>query len=381
MVSIYSGVFVKDQVDALEDLGVDVEVEVPTIYPAPPGPVPANIFEAMRELAFEGADRVFHRSEKTTWVPSPVPARSGAMGRAHAFATCLAMKRQAVPTRADVTHAHLGVPTGWAALALGDRPLVVTEHQSTLDDILRDPVARQAYLEVIERCDAFICVSDVLRSKLTEAFGDEVCDAIRVIPNIVDLDRIPFRDRRPNPFSSWIYVGGLAAHKGVETLLRAFSRYRADHDSDATLTLVGAGPLQNWVRRFIEDEAIAGSVRLTGAVDRSGLGALLDSADVMVHLSRYETFGLAALEAIGAGLPVVSLANGGVDSTWRDHEPTCGAILDPSSDPGEVAEAVARLRSSDALDLVSGRAMVVSRFSPDAVGRRLLEVYEECLVD
>jgi hypothetical protein len=42
---------------------------------------------------------------------------------------------------------------------------------------------------------------------------------------------------------------------------------------------------------------------------------------------------------------------------------------------------VARLRSSDALDLVSGRAMVVSRFSPDAVGRRLLEVYEECLVD
>jgi glycosyltransferase involved in cell wall biosynthesis len=208
-----------------------------------------------------------------------------------------------------------------------------------------------------------------------------VCDAIRVIPNIVDLDGIPFRDRRPNPFSSWIYVGGLATHKGVETLLRAFSRYRADHDSDATLTLVGAGPLQNWVRRFIEDETIAGSVRLTGAVDRSRLGALLDLADVMVHLSPYETFGLAVLEAIGAGLPVVSLANGGVDSTWRDHEPACGVILDPSSGPGEVAEAVARLRSSDALDLASGRAMVVSRFSPVAVGKRLLEVYEECLVN
>ncbi len=379
-VSIYSGVFVRDQVKALEGLGLDVEVEVPTIYPAPAGPIPANVFGAMRELASTGPERLFPKSGNATWIPSPVPARSGSMGRAQAFATCLEIKRKALPTRVDVTHAHLGVPTGWAALELGDRPLVVTEHQSTLGDVLRDPVARNAYLEVVENCDVFICVSDVLRSKLREAFGDEAGEAIRVIPNIVDLNGIAFRDRRPSPCSAWIYVGGLATHKGVMTLLRAFSRFRNHYDSEATLTLVGAGPLQNWVKRFIEDEAMASSVQLTGAVDRSHLGALLDLADVMVHLSRYETFGLATLEAIGAGLPVVSLANGGVESTWKDHEPACGVILDPTSDPGEVADAVARLRSSDALDPASGRAMVASRFSPHTVGKRLVEVYKECLV-
>ncbi|CAN5868254.1 hypothetical protein BH23ACT4_BH23ACT4_11720 [soil metagenome] len=379
-VSVYSGVFVRDQVGALEGLGLSVEVEVPLIYPAPPGPVPANVIGAMRKLASEGSDRVFPRSGNATWIHSPVPARPGSMGRARAFARSLAMKRQAVASAADVTHAHLGIPTGWAALKMGDNPLVVTEHQSTLDDVLSDPAARQAYLEVIEGCTVFICVSEVLRSKLIGAYGGEVGEKIRVIPNIVDLDGIPFRDRRPNPFSSWIYVGGLAVHKGVETLLRAFTRYRAQFDPGATLTLVGAGPLLNWAERFVGDRFIAGSVRVTGAVDRSRLGALLDSADVMVHLSRYETFGLASLEAIGAGLPVVSLANGGVDSTWRDHELKCGTILDPSADPGDVADAVARLRSSLVLDPASGRAMVESRFSPDSVGRRLLEVYEECLV-
>jgi glycosyltransferase involved in cell wall biosynthesis len=380
-VSIYSGVFVRDQIAAVTALGVDVEVEVPTIYPAASGPIPANVLAAMSDLASENADLVFRRLGRTTWVPSPVPARSGSMGRARAFATCMAMKRQATSTSVDVTHAHLGVPTGWAALELGDSPLVVTEHQSTLDDVLLDPVARNAYLDVIERCDVFICVSEVLRSKLVSAFGESVGETIRVIPNIVDLDAIPFRDRSPNALSAWIYVGGLAAHKGVETLLRSFARYRAAHVRDATLTLVGAGPLESWVRRFIGDGDLAGSVRLIGAVERSSLGAVLDAADVMVHLSRYETFGLATLEAIGAGLPVVALANGGVDSTWRDHESACGTILHPSSDPDEVADAVARLRNSNTLDPVIGRSMVVSRFSPDTVGKSLVEVYESCLVN
>lgn len=375
---VHSGIFVAKQIDALRDAGHEVSVDVPQIFPAPPGPVPSAVTQAMRGLAAKSLDAMFASSDGVTYLPTPVPSRGGPMGRAEAMRTSLSLLAEFKDETAEIDHAHLGMPTAWAvSQSSRDVPLVVTEHQSTLAAVLAEPQAADAYADVVRHSSAFICVSPHLRDQIADALGDWVLDQIEIVPNIVDLEHIPFKERSPLGFSSWIYVGGLMPHKGVQHLLRAFSEYVKLHDDRAQLRLVGDGPLRGWIETYTSTRGISESVHLVGSVEHDDLGEQLDQADVMVHLSPAETFGIAPLEGIGAGLPVVALRNDGSLGTWGDIEEQCGAMLPLDASPHDIAVAVAELRdSSQRLDPSSGRQAVVDRFSPEIVARRLTEIYE-----
>ena len=376
--SVYLGVFVAQQVEALRRRGIEVDVEVPHLYPAPPGPIPAEVVDAMRCLADRDPGLIYPQEAGTTWIPAPVPSRSGYAGRATAFAAAIAEKRRVMPVDADVTHAHLGVPTG-AALLDGDAPpLVVTEHQSTLDLVLREPAARAMYLDVIRAAAAFFVVSQHLADRLQEEFGDVVADKVGVMPNIVDLSDLPFVERAEFDCSSWIYVGALTSHKGGQLLVKSFVEYRRDYAANATLTVIGGGDLSDWAIKYCRAHGAGEALRLMGAVEHARLGGFFADADLMVHLSSAETFGIASLEAIGSGLPVVSLRNGGAEHNWGGIEPIAGSILDRSSSPTDVAAAVDGLRRNPArLELSRARRFIERSFGPDAVASRLEAVYRE----
>lgn len=377
---VHSGIFVVKQVEALRDAGHDITVDVPQIFPAPPGPIPRAVTEAMRALAGKAPEAMFASADGTTYIPTPVPTRAGHMGRAEAMRESLALRREIDESGFDLIHAHLGMPTAWAVMETREVPLVVTEHQSTLGSVLAEPAAAAAYGDVLRRAGAFVCVSNHLRDLVVETLGDWAGERIEIVPNIVDLEHIPFKRREKLDFSSWVYVGGLMAHKGVQLLVRTFARYVKDHDPDATLTLVGNGPLRRWVEIFATSRGLGDSVMLTGSVPHEELGAHLDRADVMVHLSPAETFGIAPLEGIGAGMPVVGLRNFGAVNAWGDIAHHCGLLLDLDSGPEEIADAIAELRGSpQRLDLAEGRRKVEERYSGEVVAGRLLEIYQRVL--
>ena len=375
--SPYSGVFVKKQVDALVSRGHQVSVENPEIYPAPPGEVPAEVWKAMRELASTDTTALFAEYGESTRVPAPVPSGSGMLGRAEAFRQALELKRDFLPVDADITHAHLGIPTGLALLDLGDRPLVVTEHQSTLVRVFAQTGGVTAYSRVVAEAAAFLCVSEHLKEEIVAAIGEEYADRIRVVPNVVDLEDIRFRVRSEGQVDRWIYVGTVFQHKGIDLLLRSFRLFRRSHPG-ATLTIVGQGPHTPWVERFIAANGLNQSVELVGSVPHGEVGKYLDAADVMVHVSPAETFGIASLEAIGAGLPLVSLRNGGADSAWGEFEDEVGRLLPLDSAPGDVVAAVRGLYGpGSGLDLVRGRNEVEVRFSAASVAMVLESIYQE----
>lgn len=378
--SRYSGIFVHQQVAALRNAGVAVTVEVPSIFPAPPGPIPPTVTAAMRELAAERADALYATEDSVTWIPAPVPSRSGSHGRVVAFTESVARKREFSPVDTDVHHAHLGVPTGAALVNLGDKPLVVTEHQSTLRRIFNEPEALEAYRKTVQTSDRFYCVSTFLRDQIELALGFEAADRIEIMPNIVDLTDIKFAAQGTHELDRWIYVGTVAAHKGIETLLQTFKAYVRRHSSGATLTIVGDGPHMPWVKKFVAANGFRSRIRLLGSLPHNQIGQQLADADTMVHLSPSETFGIASLEGIGAGLPVISLQNGGAESAWGDMEKECGLLLAQDLTTTEIADAIAELKdSSERLDPGAGRAMVESRFSPAAIVGRLMKTYNEVL--
>lgn len=133
-----------------------------------------------------------------------------------------------------------------------------------------------------------------------------------------------------------VSIGNFRAEKGHSVLLKAAARVKVRHP-DIRLILVGDGPL----RTALEDEAAR--LGLANIVEFSGwltdVWEVLASADVFVLPSHSEALGVAALEAMASGVPVVASAVGGL-RTLLDHERT--GLLVPPGDPQALADALER---------------------------------------
>lgn len=169
---------------------------------------------------------------------------------------------------------------------------------------------------------------------------------VRVIHNTLELSALdapvpPASRARP-------FLLAVAAHnpkKGMEVLLDAFGRL-APRYPELDLCLVGDGPL----RRELEDQAGAGGVgdriHFLGSRPNAEVIGLLRACRVFVFPSRSESFGIAALEALGIGAPVVASRVGGIPEFLEDG---VHGLLVPPGDSAVLAGAIVRLLDDPAL--------------------------------
>lgn len=107
---------------------------------------------------------------------------------------------------------------------------------------------------------------------------------------------------------TFIYVGRLIPLKGLMELLRA---WKTAELNDATLMLVGDGPQRGEIEKFIADNSLSDSVKLTGAVDYDNLGPYYKAADCFIIPTLEDNWSLVVPEAMAAGLPIAcSIYNG-----------------------------------------------------------------------
>ncbi|MFN8052163.1 MAG: glycosyltransferase family 4 protein [Acidimicrobiales bacterium] len=172
-----------------------------------------------------------------------------------------------------------------------------------------------------------------------------------------------------------IAVGRLVPTKRLD---RAIDAIAALTDVDAVLLVVGpgiAGPGEE--RDALEQHAasmgVGDRVMFLGAVDDDDLVAVLRAADVLVSTSSYEGFGLSIVEAMGAGLPVVATAVGGVTELVVDGE--TGFLVD---DVPELVDRLRQLANDRALAArmgAAGRARAEAEFSAPVMASRVTELY------
>jgi alpha-1,3-rhamnosyl/mannosyltransferase len=171
-------------------------------------------------------------------------------------------------------------------------------------------------------------------------------------------------------------MGNTKPHKDLPTLLRAFARL-APSRSNLRLLLVGAEP------RGYLDEKLAGvspdvraRVAFTGRVDDAGLRGLYAGAAAFVFPSRYEGFGLPALEAMALGAPVVC-----ADAASLPEVVGEAALLFPAGDSDRLAEALTRLLDDPALSESLSRAgrERAAQFTWERTASATVAVYREAL--
>lgn len=305
-----------------------------------------------------------------TLVHVPVPVK---VGRTYAqaarrYSDLLSTVLGDGPFPEPVVHAHVGLRGGWPALehAAPDAKVFVTEHATYLSQVLEQPDSRAMYDEVIERATGFFAVGEPVRQPLIEAFPHHAAK-IQLIPN-----PIPFEAMRSEPVTDlrrWLYMGNLIDRKGVGLLLEAFAKCRSE-DERLTLTVVGTGPLHDQLVTRATELGVDEAVSFLGPLAPDAALDTMRTHDLLVHPSRFETFGMTIVEAIAMGTPVLVTRCGGPEESLSGIETLASEFIDVDDSPQTIVSGFKRLRDRfpHTLDLARAREVLADRYGYPAVG-------------
>ncbi len=295
---------------------------------------------------------------------------------------------------ADLVHAHDWV-VAYAAKTLKHAfsiPLVATIHATEYGRNWGLHNDLQRYISSVEWWLGFeawrvICCSEYMRAELSWVFQFPA-DKTHVIPNGVDPGRfdVPAGEDLSAFRSSWaapdekivFFIGRLVHEKGVHTLIEAFAKVLAYYDK-AKLVIAGRGPADPYLRSRAQALGIYHRVYFAGFVDDPTRNRLYRCADVAVVPSLYEPFGIAALEAMACGVPVVVSDTGGLAEAVRHGITGMKSYVD---NPSSLADSILTLLSDGRLcDRIrsNARREVSERFNWDTIAEETVGVYERVL--
>jgi glycosyltransferase involved in cell wall biosynthesis len=261
------------------------------------------------------------------------------------------LTRAITASRPEVVHVHTGAvsPFAWMGVRAARRagvPCVVTVHS------MWDPVTRGLYRLLRlgfgwQRWGLVATtVSNAAAVPIRAVAGPGV--PVRVVSNGLDLSGWAPPPGTPDRHEEVhvVAVGRLAPRKQPVRLLQVLRAARARVPATIPMraTVIGDGPARGRMERFLAGHGMSDWVSLPGRYSREQIAKVLESADVFVAPAARESFGIAALEARAAGVPVVARAQSGVSDFVKDGtEGLLGRTL------GDLAKAVARLCSEAGL--------------------------------
>ncbi|GAA2885839.1 glycosyl transferase [Actinoplanes cyaneus] len=308
-------------------------------------------------------------------VPMPVGGDFAYVAKRHAATLNAAFAGK--PIDAAVVHVHEALPSGWAVLdnLRPETKLFVTEHASFLETLLDEPEAREMYDKVLERCEHLFVVGDGTRDVLLKALPRHAAK-VSLVANPINFG-LP-RAEPVTELRRWFYAGSLIPRKGVTWLLEAFAKCHAEHP-ELTLTIVGDGELGDQLHARVEELGLQTAVTFLGSVDPEIALQLMREHDLLVHASRWESFGVTIVEAVAAGMPVLVTRCGGPEETLAGIEEAAGELVAVEEDDTALVEGYRRLRARfpHGLDLAKAQRVLDERYGYPAVAKMHHEAWFE----
>jgi len=294
--------------------------------------------------------------------------------------------------KVDIFHAHdwLVANAGIGLKHVFRKPLLATFHSTQVG---RNG-AQYEYERMIHETEYWltyeawrvICCSNYMISHAKWAFGLPE-DKLVMIPNGVNFQEYA-RNKNPN-LSQFrvmfalseerivLFVGRLVYEKGVHVLIKALSKVL--EKVNVKFVIVGSGYMEEELSNLVTGMGLAHKVMFTGFVDDETLRNLQRCADVCVVPSLFEPFGIAALEAMAAGSPLVVSDTGGL-SEIVEHDVT-GVKVHPNN-PDSLAWGIARvLLDKKYAEQLKNNAYkkVQEKYDWDKISQRTKTVYETVL--
>jgi N-acetyl-alpha-D-glucosaminyl L-malate synthase BshA len=307
------------------------------------------------------------------------------------YAFALAVKQHEVAQREElqVMHVHYAIPhaaTAWLAKQMladeRDLKVVTTLHGTDITLVGKDPSYFSLTKFSIEHSDRVTAVSEFLRAETYRTFGCDGCEVL-VIPNFINkAEYFPVTDPAtrcklaPPDHRVLVHISNFRPVKRLVDVVRVFAGVRKA--MKATLVMVGDGPDRDPAQREAVRLGVQHNVRFAGRVD--DVADLLRGGDLFLLPSETESFGLAALEAMACGVPVIASRVGGLPEVVTEGE--SGFLADVGDVATMTERAITVLSDPERLDEMRRRAVRrADDFSADRVVPRYERLYEDVLRD
>jgi len=284
----------------------------------------------------------------------------------------------------DVLHVHYAIPHASAGFMAKqilksrgiDIPMVTTLHGTDITIVGRDASLKPVVEFSIAESDAVTTVSQSLKNDTYSNFN--IDRDIHVIPNFIDIEKFQSPEKShfkkaiaPEGEKVLIHTSNFREVKRVQDIIRAFKKINAEIPSK--MLLVGDGPERPKMEQLCRELGVCQDIRFLGK--QEAIAELLAVADLFLMPSERESFGLAALEAMACGVPVISSNAGGL-TELNVHGET-GFVHDVG-DVNALAKYSIELLSNDSLlDEFKSKALARARqFDINAVLPMYEDVYD-----
>ena len=191
--------------------------------------------------------------------------------------------------------------------------------------------------------NAKVCIA--ASSAIKKYFEEIGCKNIEVIPNGIDLKRFEGLKRKPHDGFTVITVARLEKVKGIDYLIKSISNLKSQI-LNLRLLIIGDGSERKNLENLARELGLEAKVKFFGQIDSEEIPEYLAMADCFVLPSLREGFGIAILEAMAAGVPVIASRVGGILDLIKDGKT---GLLVESGSPEAIARAILRIHEEPEL--------------------------------
>ena len=289
----------------------------------------------------------------------------------------------------DVVHIQYNAPGSLAVLffrLLGAKKIIVTAHTPASTAAGRSKRRWLVPKIVSSMCSAFICVSKTIESsffeRAPELFSAALFSKGRKHFTIYNCTELPGMIVARQARAAEGIVIGMAARivhqKGVDIMLRAMPDV-LKAVPDARLLIVGDGDKKDEYRRLADALEIADAVEWAGLQSQKAMDGFYARMDILAMPSRFEGFGLTAIEAMGRGVPVVA---SDIDGLGEVIENGASGLLVPREDAAALSDAVIVIATNPKMRTrlaTGGRQRVEHLFSCTIFKQKIIGLYSQVL--
>lgn len=287
----------------------------------------------------------------------------------------------------DLLHVHYAIPHASAAYFAKqilkkqgrDIPFITTLHGTDITLVGKDQTYAPVVTFSINESDAITAVSHNLKEETFRSFDIE--KEILVIPNFVDMDRFHHSNKEhfkkmlaPHGERIMAHVSNFRKVKRVEDVIRIYEGVRKE--IPCKLLMIGDGPERQHAEELARSLCQLHDVRFLGKQEQ--MDEILSITDLFLLPSQYESFGLAALEAMACGVPVISTNAGGLPEINVQGE--TGFLSEVGDVPDMVKNALSILSDDERLATFKRNALAhASTFGKEEIIPIYEKLYEEVI--
>lgn len=289
----------------------------------------------------------------------------------------------------DLLHVHYAIPHAYAGYMAKQMlkeeginlPMVTTLHGTDITLVGSHPFYKPAVTFSMNKSDVITSVSESLKVDILRLF--DVKKEVHVVPNFIDIERHRrkslntecHRNRMANEEERIItHISNLRPVKRLTDVIEVFDRVQKQ--IPAKLIVIGEGPDKLKAEELCAKKGIESKVIFLG--NSLEINEILSFSDLFILPSEKESFGLAALEAMASGVPVVSSNAGGLPEVIQ--EGVSGYLSDVGDIESMTKNAIRILENTEVLATFKRNAMrLAENFSIDKVVPIYESLYHKCI--